>query len=56
MAIGAMLHVHASERLQISLVDADKIFLQKNLYLIADGLNIDVQKALEIQSRAYPNP
>ena len=46
----------AQDSLYISLDAADKMFLQKNLLLVASQLNVDAQKALEIQARLYPNP
>jgi cobalt-zinc-cadmium efflux system outer membrane protein len=35
---------------------ADRVFLQKNLMMIAARMNVDAQKALEIQAKLYPNP
>ena len=46
----------AQDSLHISIEESDKIFLQKNLMLAAGQLNVDAQKALEIQARLYPNP
>ncbi len=40
----------------VTIQQIDKVFLDSNLLLLAANLNIDQQKALEIQSRAYPNP
>jgi len=46
----------AQDSLHLSIDEADKIFLQKNLMLAASQLNVDAQKALEIQAKLYPNP
>jgi cobalt-zinc-cadmium efflux system outer membrane protein len=46
----------AQDSLRVSLPEADKIFLQKNLLLTAAQLNVDAQKAQEIQAKLYPNP
>lgn len=46
----------AQDTLRISVDAADKLFLQKNLLVTAAQLNVDAQKALEIQARLYPNP
>lgn len=44
------------DTLRITLAQADSIFLKNNLYLLASGFNIEAQKALVIQAKAYPNP
>jgi len=44
------------DSLRVSLNDADKLFMQKNLLFAAGRLNVDAQKALEIQTKLYPNP
>lgn len=36
--------------------EADKIFLENNLYLLAGSLNVSAQRAAEIQAKTYPNP
>ncbi len=46
----------AQDSLRISLDSADRVFLQKNLLLAASQLNVDAQKAMEIQAKLYPNP
>jgi outer membrane protein, heavy metal efflux system len=48
--------VNAQEQLQLSVSEADNIFLTKNLDLLAGNLNVSAQKAAEIQARLYPNP
>src|SRR4051812_39375132 len=40
----------------LSLDEAEKIFLEKNLLVLAEQYNISAKQALIIQSRAYPNP
>ncbi|MFI5133624.1 MAG: TolC family protein [Chitinophagales bacterium] len=49
-------NISAQDTLWVSIEAADKLFLQKNLLMIAGQLNVDAQKALEIQARLYPNP
>lgn len=44
------------DTLHISLDSAEHTFLQNNLFLLAQKYNIDVQKALIIQAKLYPNP
>ncbi|MBS1920992.1 MAG: TolC family protein [Bacteroidetes bacterium] len=44
------------DTLRVSMDTADKIFLQKNLMMVAAQMNVDAQKAQEIQARLYPNP
>lgn len=46
----------AQDSLRINMDSADRIFLQKNLMMVAAQLNVDAQKALEIQAKLYPNP
>lgn len=46
----------AQDSLRVTLDSADRLFLQKNLLMIAAQLNVDAQKALEIQAKLYPNP
>lgn len=56
MAVLINIHALAADSLRISLTSADKIFLEKNLQLLAAQLNVTAQKAGEIQARLYPNP
>ncbi len=42
--------------LQLSLPEADSIFLSRNLLLLAQQYNIDAQDAFILQAKAYPNP
>src|SRR5690606_12107128 len=53
---GQHLPVHRSDTLEITLREADSLFLQNNLYLLASSMNIEAQKAQIIQARTYPNP
>src|SRR5882762_10163491 len=41
---------------RITLPDAEKMFLDSNLQLLAGRYNIDAGKALVIQARLWPNP
>src|SRR5260221_198824 len=43
-------------RLRLSLPEAEKMFLDSNLQLLAQRYNIDANKALVIQARLWPNP
>jgi len=46
----------SQDSLRISINDADKLFMEKNLLYAAGQLNVDAQKAMEIQAKLYPNP
>lgn len=46
----------ASDTLRISSLQADSIFLNKNIHLLIAGLRIDEKKAEIIQAKLYPNP
>jgi len=54
--VGFGTHLNAQETLKISRVEADAIFLQNNLQLISEKLNIESQKAEVIQAKLWPNP
>lgn len=41
---------------KLSLDQADSLFLSRNLHLLAAEIQIEANRALEIQARAYPNP
>lgn len=56
LAILICTYTYAADSLRIGLAAADKIFLDKNLSLLAGRLNVSAQKAAEIQARLYPNP
>ncbi len=40
----------------LSLPEAERMFLDSNLQLLAQSYNVDAQKALIIQARLWPNP
>jgi cobalt-zinc-cadmium efflux system outer membrane protein len=44
------------DTLRLNLAEAEKMFLDSNLQLLAQRYNIDAQKALIIQARLWPNP
>jgi cobalt-zinc-cadmium efflux system outer membrane protein len=44
------------DTLKLSMHDAEKMFLDSNLLLLAQKYNIAAQQALVIQARLYPNP
>lgn len=44
------------DTMRLALPDAEKMFLDSNLQLLAGKYNIDANKALVIQARLWPNP
>ena len=48
--------VHAQDTTRITLPEAEKQFLQKNLTLLAEKYNIDIAEALVVQAKLYTNP
>lgn len=48
--------VHAQDTTRITLPEAEKQFLQKNLTLLAVKYNIDIAEALVVQAKLYTNP
>jgi cobalt-zinc-cadmium efflux system outer membrane protein len=44
------------DTVQVKLRDAEKMFLDSNLLLLAQRYNVDAQKALVIQAKLWPNP
>src|SRR5260221_13865982 len=44
------------DTVRLSLPEAEKMFLDSNLQLLAQRYNIDANKALVIQARLWPNP
>lgn len=50
------LQLQAQEILKISREEAETMFLQNNLLLISEKLNIESQKAEVIQAKVWPNP
>lgn len=49
-------YLHAQDTLHITLPEAEKQFVQKNLQLLAAHYNIDIAKAAVVQARLYNNP
>ncbi|MDB5279470.1 MAG: outer rane efflux protein [Ferruginibacter sp.] len=56
MLLFSSLRLHAQDTLRITLPEAEKQFLQKNLDLLAEKYNIDIAMAQVIQARLYSNP
>src|SRR5690606_15048182 len=56
VCINAGLQVHAQQTLHLSRQEAEALFLQNNLLLISEKLNIESQKAEVIQARMWSNP
>ncbi|MBL7682082.1 MAG: TolC family protein [Flavipsychrobacter sp.] len=52
----SLLNVYATDTLSLSIKEADRIFLDANLLLLAGQYNIDVQRAGVVQAKVYPNP
>ncbi|HEX4374668.1 MAG TPA: TolC family protein, partial [Puia sp.] len=46
----------SADTIQLKLPEAEKIFLDSNLQLLAQHYNIDAQRALIIQAKLWPNP
>src|SRR3984957_6959086 len=46
----------SQDTLRLQLPEAEKMFLDSNLQLLAQRYNIDANKALVIQARLWPNP
>ncbi len=46
----------AQDTLVLSFDDADQLFQEKNISLLASALRIERAKALEVQAKVYPNP
>src|SRR5580704_15490639 len=45
-----------ADTVRLKLPDAEKMFLDSNLLLLAQRYNVDAQKALVIQAKLWPNP
>lgn len=56
VALTIVTTVFAQDTLRLTIPQAEAMFLQKNLQLLAAKYNIDAQRALIIQAKAYPNP
>lgn len=48
--------VYSQKTQSLTLAQVDSVFLKNNLLLLAQQYNIEAQKALVIQAKAYPNP
>lgn len=48
--------IWAQDTLSVTLPEAERLFSQRNLALLAEKYNIEIAKAQVIQSRLYPNP
>jgi cobalt-zinc-cadmium efflux system outer membrane protein len=56
-AIGTSLTAQVmTDTMHLKLPDAERMFLDSNLQLLAQRYNIDAQKALIIQAKLWPNP
>ena len=47
---------HAQDTIHITLPEAENLFREKNLFLLAAKYNIDIGKAQLIQAKLYNNP
>ena len=56
LSVYGFLHAQETTALQLSLKDAEKIFLERNLSLIAERYNIDMAQAQVTQARLFENP
>ncbi|MFL5810686.1 MAG: TolC family protein [Flavisolibacter sp.] len=50
------MHAHAQDTLKLTLSQAEEVFAQKNLSLLAEKYNIEIARAQVIQARLYSNP
>jgi len=50
------LSLHAQDTLRLTIRQADSIFLQNNLQLLAEKYQIDIAKSQEIQDKLWANP
>lgn len=50
------LHVHAQDSLRITLTEAENIFLNRNLSILAEKYNVSIAEAQVIQARLRINP
>ena len=55
-SVYGFLHAQETTALQLSLKDAEKIFLERNLSLIAERYNINMAQAQVTQARLFENP
>jgi cobalt-zinc-cadmium efflux system outer membrane protein len=54
--LGSALLFSQKSQVDMTIDEAEKVFLEKNLLLLAQQYNIGAKQALIIQARAYPNP
>lgn len=52
----AAFHTKAQDTMRITLPEAEKQFIEKNLSLLAEKYNIEIAKAALIQAKLYDNP
>jgi len=52
----ALFQVNGQNTRQLTLAQVDSAFLRNNLLLLAQTYNVEMQKALTLQAKAYPNP
>jgi cobalt-zinc-cadmium efflux system outer membrane protein len=48
--------LHAQDTLRLTIRQADSLFLQRNLDILAEKYQIDIAKSLEIQDKLWANP
>src|SRR4051794_36602733 len=56
IALCAAIPLLAQDTARISIQDAEKIFLDKNLQLLSEKYNVDMARAAVLQARLYNNP
>ncbi len=56
LIIGNLANAQTPDTLRLSVPDAEKLFLQNNLFLLAQHYNVDINKALVQQARYWDNP
>lgn len=56
LLVSLQFQAYSQKTQSLTLVQVDSIFLKNNLLLLAQQYNIEAQKALVIQAKAYPNP
>ncbi len=49
-------YLQATDTLRVNLKQAEELFLKNNYTVLAQAMNIDAQKAQEIQAKLLPNP
>jgi cobalt-zinc-cadmium efflux system outer membrane protein len=56
LLIGLSSSLHAQDTLRVSIRQADSLFLQNNLEILAEKYQIDIAKSIEIQDKLWNNP